>query len=332
MSALHSFHTRHDSLDGLVCEAHQLGVNLSVCQLDTARGESAMSLLASASTTVTAYAVGNRTHHHLGGQADCHTFGLLSRDQKSSQILNRPFTFGDMLHVDADCGLDAVTEAGFAGYTVAISRERLRQIAELIECDAYDDEMADAGLERPMPAAIARELRRRLQCLVSAQPAGVSDSAELFLESGLPALVLSAWTGGERLKTGTLALSARRKTLRRAVDYIHANAGGRCTVEQVCLASSASYSTLERAFRESFGISPIRYISQLRLSGVRRALMVGRGERSITDIAHEWGFNHMGKVAADYRRQFGELPSCTVRASYAFARDRRRPPQKADQG
>jgi AraC family ethanolamine operon transcriptional activator len=44
---------------------------------------------------------------------------------------------------------------------------------------------------------------------------------------------------------------------------------------------------------------------------------VGGGSTSgassrIADVANRWGFWHMGQFAADYRRQFGELPSETV--------------------
>lgn len=291
-----------------------------------------MSLWASTNTSVTAYSVGSRMHHLLGGEAGCHTFGLLSRDQSPSRVLNRAFGSGDMLHIDPERGLEAVTEAGFSGYTIAINRARLRQVAELMECVGYDDEIAVTGLERPIKDDLARELRLRLHQLVSQQPPGDSDAVSLFLESQLPALVLSAWCGSERLEASSATLPARRRVLGRALEYIHAYAGGQCTVEEVCLASSTSYSTLERAFRESFGLSPKRYIIQLRLSGLRQALLMESGARSITEVAHEWGFNHMGKVAADYRRQFGELPSCTVREPYAFAGARRRPPQKTDQG
>ena len=39
-----------------------------------------------------------------------------------------------------------------------------------------------------------------------------------------------------------------------------------------------------------------------------------RGESAkISDIANHWGFWHMGQFAADYRAQFGELPSTTIK-------------------
>jgi AraC-like DNA-binding protein len=41
---------------------------------------------------------------------------------------------------------------------------------------------------------------------------------------------------------------------------------------------------------------------------------------NITEAAAEWGFWHMGKFAADYRRQFGELPSETLRRTRPLGR------------
>ena len=85
------------------------------------------------------------------------------------------------------------------------------------------------------------------------------------------------------------------------------------TVKDLCGESGASERTLRRGFAERFGISPKTYLQAQRLIGARRELRVsGQGE-TITDIANRWGFWHMGQFAADYRRQFGELPSDTVK-------------------
>ena len=73
-------------------------------------------------------------------------------------------------------------------------------------------------------------------------------------------------------------------------------------------------STMERAFKEHFGVSPKRYLVLSRLSGARRDLIVAADQRSITRIANEWGFWHMGKFAADYRKMFGQSPSATRKA------------------
>ena len=45
----------------------------------------------------------------------------------------------------------------------------------------------------------------------------------------------------------------------------------------------------------------------------RRDLRACSQGETITDIAKRWGFWHMGQFAADYKKQFGELPSETVK-------------------
>ena len=49
----------------------------------------------------------------------------------------------------------------------------------------------------------------------------------------------------------------------------------------------------------------------MRLNGVRRELRQGRA--AVQDVAARWGFWHMGQFSRDYKQQFGELPSVTLR-------------------
>ena len=40
-----------------------------------------------------------------------------------------------------------------------------------------------------------------------------------------------------------------------------------------------------------------------------------RGQRSVSEIALDWGFSHFGQFAQDSRHLFGELPSETLRTA-----------------
>jgi AraC family transcriptional regulator, ethanolamine operon transcriptional activator len=72
--------------------------------------------------------------------------------------------------------------------------------------------------------------------------------------------------------------------------------------------------TLLRAFHESYGISPKRYLLLRELHAVRRELCTGaNGEPKVTDVLSRHGIWEFGRFAARYRRQFGELPSATLR-------------------
>ena len=47
---------------------------------------------------------------------------------------------------------------------------------------------------------------------------------------------------------------------------------------------------------------------------VRAELRVGSPDNSsVTQIAARWGFGHLGRFAAGYRKSFGEHPSETLR-------------------
>lgn len=72
--------------------------------------------------------------------------------------------------------------------------------------------------------------------------------------------------------------------------------------------------TLLRTFQESFGVPPKRYLMLRELHSVRRSLLAGSPrEEAVADVLVRHGIWEFGRFAARYRRQFGELPSETLR-------------------
>jgi len=67
--------------------------------------------------------------------------------------------------------------------------------------------------------------------------------------------------------------------------------------------------TLQNACRSILGMSPIQYLRALRLSEARRKLQAAG---SVTEVATQFGFWHLGYFSRDYNAMFGELPSQTV--------------------
>jgi len=104
----------------------------------------------------------------------------------------------------------------------------------------------------------------------------------------------------------------RQQAVERALEYISSSSDA-LRVSDVYQYSAVSWRTLDRAFKERFGITPKQYIVATRLSGARKALAAAPPETRISDIANDWGFWHLGRFASDYNRMFGELPSATLR-------------------
>ncbi|MDR2614837.1 MAG: helix-turn-helix domain-containing protein [Candidatus Accumulibacter sp.] len=111
----------------------------------------------------------------------------------------------------------------------------------------------------------------------------------------------------------------RRKVVSRAREYLLAHPDQVISITDLCENLYVSRRTLQNCFQEVLGVCPLSYIKALRLNAVRRALKEGAlcGSRTVQDVATAHGFWHMSQFAADYRRQFQELPSETLRGGGA---------------
>jgi len=85
------------------------------------------------------------------------------------------------------------------------------------------------------------------------------------------------------------------------------------TIRELCAITGASYSTLERGYRETYGMAPQAHIKAMRLSRARKDLLQAAENANVTSIAMRWGFFELGRFSVQYRQRFGESPSETLR-------------------
>jgi AraC-like DNA-binding protein len=111
----------------------------------------------------------------------------------------------------------------------------------------------------------------------------------------------------------------RRATLptprhvRRAIEFMHANLLRPLRLEDIAMASQTSARSLQMAFRQFRGTTPMDYLRRLRLDGARNELIRCPPGTSVGDVAYRWGFAHHGMFASRYAKLFGESPSTTLR-------------------
>lgn len=106
---------------------------------------------------------------------------------------------------------------------------------------------------------------------------------------------------------------AQRGKVRRAIDLIEANPQAELSLGDLAVAAGVTGRQLQRAFKETVGMSPMAYVRAVRLDRVHAELQEGAGTVSVTDVAMRWGFFHLSRFAQQYRARFGHLPSETVR-------------------
>jgi AraC-like DNA-binding protein len=107
--------------------------------------------------------------------------------------------------------------------------------------------------------------------------------------------------------------AARTRTVKRVVDALEAAPQDSWSLADMARVAGVSGRRLQQGFREQLGSSPTAYLRVLRLERVRNDLVAGTG--SVTEVAHRWGFVHLGRFADAYRERFGETPSTTLRCA-----------------
>jgi transcriptional regulator GlxA family with amidase domain len=99
----------------------------------------------------------------------------------------------------------------------------------------------------------------------------------------------------------------------RAQHYIGAHLDDTMTIGDVAAAAGVAHRTLYKHFQDVRGVSPMRYARDCRFAQVREALLQAGPRDSVTTIAVQWGFCHLGRFSVEYRRRYGEMPSETLR-------------------
>jgi AraC-like DNA-binding protein len=99
-----------------------------------------------------------------------------------------------------------------------------------------------------------------------------------------------------------------------AEDHVLSHAGERVHVSDLCRAADVSERTLECAFKEVVGLTPVAYLIRLRLHRVHAALLAAEPRSThVSAEALKWGFWHFGEFSRSYKQCFGEAPSDALR-------------------
>lgn len=114
---------------------------------------------------------------------------------------------------------------------------------------------------------------------------------------------------------------AQSRVVKIAEDYALACVGDRLYLTDLCRAVGVSERSLEYAFKEIVGMTPMAYLTRVKLHRVRKALLTAtRASTTVSAEALNQGFWHFGEFSRAYRDCFDELPSATLRRTAAGTR------------
>ncbi|HSV51549.1 MAG TPA: helix-turn-helix transcriptional regulator [Burkholderiaceae bacterium] len=165
----------------------------------------------------------------------------------------------------------------------------------------FDAIKPDAEADKPG----FRHLLARMELTPQYTQAGAEKLDQALQEAALFELLL-LWPNSYTRYMGQDAALPRSTRLAR--DYIHAHAADSPTLAEIAAAAGVGARALALGFKRHLRMSPMRYLLQCRLDGVREALQRQGDRHTVTDLAFAWGFFNLGDFAARYRERFGELP------------------------
>jgi AraC family ethanolamine operon transcriptional activator len=226
-----------------------------------------------------------------------------------------PVTNKDLIIFPRGADMVATSNPAFHVYTCAFPEGLLATISETLDVGELDALHRDASVIRCRTPAIELvrkclgQLCRRIRNGASpADPELVGWATRV-----LPTRLLSAIVSSH----GACSAATTRKrelALVRAEAFVERCGQENIDAREMSRVAQVSQRTLEYAFVNRFGMTPKAFLNAHRLNSVRRELRAANpAKEKVSDIANRWGFWHLGQFAADYRAQFDELPSQTLR-------------------
>jgi AraC-like DNA-binding protein len=140
----------------------------------------------------------------------------------------------------------------------------------------------------------------------------LSAQALRWMQAELIEPFLWAFMFDEPNSNGRFAISGAT-IVKRVEDWVDGQSPETIHLADLCRALQVPRRTLQRAFTETLGMGPARYLTLKRLAAVRTALQRSDpAATTVTETAVQHGFWELGRFAKDYRQIFGERPSETL--------------------
>ncbi|MFE4257910.1 AraC family transcriptional regulator [Streptomyces sp. NPDC056883] len=167
---------------------------------------------------------------------------------------------------------------------------------------------------RRLGAAVAY-LRDHVLDEVSASGDGnrllVSTAAQHLAATVLATLPNSTYTERGDLRD---TRDAGSDTLRRAVDFIEANAHRDITLADIAASIPVTPRAVQYAFTRHADTTPLGHLRRVRLTRAHAELLAAdpAAGATVSGVAARWGFAHQGRFAAAYRQVYEVAPSVTL--------------------
>jgi AraC family transcriptional regulator len=97
-----------------------------------------------------------------------------------------------------------------------------------------------------------------------------------------------------------------RRTVERVTEFVDADLAARITLDRMADVAALSPFHFARAFKQTTGLAPHRFVTARRLEAAKAALLTSNA--SVMRVAHQVGFSNVSHFRRVFRREFGVTP------------------------
>ena len=212
---------------------------------------------------------------------------------------------------------EATVGNGYEGVALRVPHDRLAILLAALECDADPLHFAERHWGQAALPGVAQFRAGFLQCIRQCEEGGAalvalpsfrSAHAELL---GLHLANILAHTTAGDVSFSRLPAAA----LGRCLAYVEHHKRGPISLVALAADAGVSLRTVQAHFARELGTTLTAYIRDARLDCVRARLAAPDVNDTVTAVALEEGFGHLGEFGRAYLARFGERPSETLRGA-----------------
>lgn len=244
-------------------------------------------------------------HTHTFGQSACLVGGVTATATSTRALVTSP-----------GARLRMVFDFDSPQLILRIERAAMeRQLSRMLGRSISEPVLLEPTLELTSPRAVRWNMAMQLL------------SAEVMMPDSLLNLGIGL-AGIEELLVSSLLLSVpsnysaaltprleQHGTVKAAVDFMERHLAEPIGLTDIAKAVHVGPRSVQQAFKESLGTTPIAYLRERRLERVHAELAdaIPADGVTVTATAERWGFGHLGEFSVLYRKRYGETPSQTLR-------------------
>lgn len=235
------------------------------------------------------------------------TFNVMEPTQKRYWLRGHDLDAGMVWVFPVGGELRSLSAPGFQVHTISVPDESVEQVASVLELDL------PPASKRPEVFSVPPEVLRRVRIHLHR----MSVRSKVFpvdLVGEVLRLLIPWWLGpNTAFNRKRPSMRARDIALGKCLALIENYDLSKLSQNILLREANVSERTLQYAFRDRFGTSPVAFVKSRRLANARAALRrAAPGENTVGDVAADNGFWHLGQFSMDYRIAFGERPSETL--------------------